>query len=338
MQNRNKKDLLILFIKSILMGTANKLPGISGGLVALITGFYHEMITSFKNINLKIFKVAVKGDFKKLIRDYNILFLLTILLGIVVSYFTTSKILDFFFKLSELNVWSFFYGMIIASLLILIKQNKLNNKKEILFLIIGLLIGIILSFSEPIKENQNIFFVFICGVISVCGMIIPGISGSFLLILLGNYKLLLVDSVNELIKLFNLTFGIDDSIEVDFHLIKVLIVFSLGSLVGLITLSNLLSYLINKHKNITNQLIIGFVTGSLLIIWPWKKVITGNVEDFNKINNLENTSNYLRYLPDINQTSNVIALSLILIGFVIVLYIENYGVRKKSIWANRKEY
>jgi len=228
--------------------------------------------------------------------------------------------------------------MIIASLLILIKQNKLNNKKEIFFLIIGLLIGIILSFSEPIKENQNIFFVFICGIISICGMIIPGISGSFLLILLGNYKLLLVDSVNELIKLFNFTFGIDNSTEVNFHLINILIVFSLGSLVGLITLSNLLSYLIKKHKNITNQLIIGFVSGSLLIIWPWKKVNTVNVEDFNKINDLENTSNYLRYLPDISQISDIIALGLILIGFAIVLYIENYGVRKKNIWSGRKEH
>ena len=338
MQNQNKKELLTLFVKSILMGTANKLPGISGGLVALITGFYHEMITSFKNINLKIFKVAFKGDIKKLITDYNILFLITILLGIVVSYFTTSKILDFFFKLSELNVWSFFYGMIVASLLILIKQNKLNNKKEIFFLIIGLLIGIILSFSEPIKENQNIFFVFICGMISICGMIIPGISGSFLLILLGNYKLLLVDSVNELIKLVNLSFGINNSTELDFHLIKILIVFSLGSLVGLITLSNLLSYLINKHKNTINQLIIGFTSGSLLIIWPWKKVITVNVENFNKINNLENPSNYLRYFPDISQTSNIIALGLILIGFAIVLYIENYGDRKKNIWSGRKEH
>lgn len=169
-------------------------------------------------------------------------------------------------------------------------------------------------------------------------MIIPGISGSFLLILLGNYKLLLVDSVNELIKLFNLTFGIDNSTDVDFSLIKILIVFSLGSLVGLITLSNLLSYLINKHKNITNQLIIGFVSGSLLIIWPWKKVITVNVEDFNKINNLENPSNYLRYFPDISQTSDIIALGLILLGFAIVLYIENYGIRKKNIWSGRKEH
>ena len=338
MQKRNKKDFIILFIKSILMGTANKLPGISGGLVALITGFYQEMIITFKNISLKTFKIFVKGDFKKLKIEYNILFLITILSGIVVSYFTTSKILDFFFKISELNVWSFFYGMIIASLLILIKQNKINNKKDALFLILGLSIGLILSVSEPIEENQNIFFVFICGMISICGMIIPGISGSFLLILLGNYKLLLVDSVNELINLFYFIFNSNNSYEVDYNLIKILIVFSLGSIIGLIVLSNFLSYLINKHKKITNQLIVGFVTGSLFIIWPWNKVSTENIEGYYKISNLENSNNYLRYLPDITQPSNVIALGFIVIGFVLVLYIENYASRKKNIRPDRKEY
>ena len=335
MQNRNKKDFLVLFIKSILMGTANKLPGISGGLVALITGFHHEMIITFKKINLKTFKIFIKGDLKKLKTDYNILFLITILSGIVVSYFTTSKILDFFFEISELNVWSFFYGMIIASLLILIKQNKINNKKDILFLIIGLTIGLILSISEPIEENQNIIFIFICGMISICGMIIPGISGSFLLILLGNYKLLLVDSVNELINLFYLIFKSNNNYEVDFNLIKILIVFSLGSVIGLIVLSNILSYLINKYKNITNQLIVGFVSGSLFIIWPWKKVTIENIVVHNKINNLEDTSNYLRYLPDITQPSNIIALVCIVVGFVVVLYIENYASRKKNIRPNR---
>ena len=140
MQQRNKKDLLILFIKSILMGTANKLPGISGGLVALITGFYDEMILTFKKINFKTFQILFSGNFKKLNSEYNIIFLITILLGIIFSYFTTSKILDFFFKISELNVWSFFFGMIIASLIILIRDNKINTFKKTVFLIIGLYI------------------------------------------------------------------------------------------------------------------------------------------------------------------------------------------------------
>lgn len=338
MQQRNKSDYLILLVKSILMGTANKLPGVSGGLVALITGFYHEMILTLKKINFKTFELIIRGDFKKLNSNYNMLFLVIILSGIIISYFTTSKILDFFFSVSELNVWSFFFGMIIASLVILVRNNKINNSKEFIFLIIGLLFGLILSVSKPIPENQNLMFIFFCGMISICGMIIPGISGSFLLILLGNYKLLLVDSVDALIDFILIILGINNEGEINFRLIKILLVFSIGSILGLIVLSNILSFFINRYRNITNQLIIGFVSGSLFIIWPWNKVILESSKGFDKLSNFEVISSDLRYLPDLNITSNIIALACIISGFIIVLYIENYASRKKNIRLNRKEH
>ena len=338
MQNRNNKQLFILLIKSVLMGTANKLPGISGGLVALITGFYNEMINTFKKINFKTFTCLIKGNIKEFNNKYNGLFLITILLGIVISYFTTSQILDYFFKISELNVWSLFYGMIIASIIILIKKNQIKDKKEIIFLLLGLLVGLILSLSEPLSENKNIFFVFFCGFISICGMVIPGISGSFLLILLGNYKLLLIDSVNTFFLLVKNILGFQNSSEIDFELIKILIIFCLGSIIGLISLSNLLSFLIKKYTNQINHLIIGFVTGSLLIIWPWKKVYINSDQTINSFNNLEVINNYLRYLPDLSQSNNIIALIWILIGFLFVIYIEKHASRKKNIWTNRKKH
>ena len=337
MQNRNKKDLFILLIKSILMGTANKLPGISGGLVALITGFYNEMINTFKKIDFKTFICIIKGNAREFNNNYNGLFLITILLGIVISYFTTSQILDYFFKISELNVWSVFYGMIIASIIILIKKNKIRNKKEMIFFVLGLFVGLILSLSEPLSENKNFLFVFFCGFISICGMVIPGISGSFLLILLGNYKLLLVDSVNEFFKLFKNILGFQNSNEIDFELIKILIIFCIGSIIGLILLSNLLSYLTKKYTNQINQLIIGFVIGSLLIIWPWRKVYIDSDSTINSFNNLEIINNYLGYLPDLSQSNNIIALIWILIGLLFVIYIEKYASRKKYIWTNRKK-
>ena len=337
MQNRNKSELFILLIKSILMGSANKLPGISGGLVALITGFYNEMINTFKKINFQTFIYLFKGNFKKFNTHYNGHFLIIILLGIIISYFTTSQILDYFFKISELNVWSLFYGMIIASIIILIKKNKIRNKKEIIFMLLGLVVGLILSLSEPLSENKNILFVFFCGFVSICGMVIPGISGSFLLILLGNYKLLLVDSVNAFIQFLKNIIGFQNSNEIDFELIKILIIFCLGSVIGLILLSNLLSYLIKKYTNQINQLIIGFVSGSLLIIWPWKKVYINSDETINSFNNLEITNNYLKYLPDLSESNDLIALIWILFGFLFVIYIENYASRKKNIWTNRKK-
>jgi uncharacterized membrane protein len=267
MKERNRKFYLILFLKSILMGTVNKLPGVSGGLVALITGFYFEMINSLKKINLNTIKLF--PDLKKLNKEYNLYFLLTIFFGIIVSYFTTSQLLDILFRNYELKVWSIFFGMILASNILLIKKNKNWDLKSILFVFMGLVIGILISISEPISENRNLYFIFFCGFISICGMIIPGLSGSFLLILLGNFKLLLIDSVNSLYNSILILFGFKTDISHEIELIKIAAVFALGSVAGLILLSNFLSYLITNFKETVNQVIIGFIFGSLFIVWPW---------------------------------------------------------------------
>lgn len=267
MKERNRKFYLILFLKSILMGTVNKLPGVSGGLVALITGFYFEMINSLKKINLNTIKLF--PDLKKLNKEYNLYFLLTIFFGIIVSYFTTSQLLDILFRNHELKVWSIFFGMILASNILLIKKNKNWDLKSILFVFMGLVIGILISISEPISENRNLYFIFFCGFISICGMIIPGLSGSFLLILLGNFKLLLIDSVNSLYNSILILFGFKTDISHEIELIKIAAVFALGSVAGLILLSNFLSYLITNFKETINQVIIGFIFGSLFIVWPW---------------------------------------------------------------------
>jgi len=267
MKERNRKFYLILFLKSILMGTVNKLPGVSGGLVALITGFYFEMINSLKKINLNTIKLF--PDLKKLNKEYNLYFLLTIFFGIIVSYFTTSQLLDILFRNHELKVWSIFFGMILASNILLIKKNKNWDLKSTLFVFVGLVIGILISISEPISENRNLYFIFFCGFISICGMIVPGLSGSFLLILLGNFKLLLIDSVNSLYNSILILFGFKTDINHDIELIKIAAVFALGSVAGLILLSNFLSYLITNFKQTVNQVIIGFIFGSLFIVWPW---------------------------------------------------------------------
>ena len=267
MKERNRKFYLILFLKSILMGTVNKLPGVSGGLVALITGFYFEMINSLKKINLNTIKLF--PDLKKLNKEYNLYFLLTIFFGIIVSYFTTSQLLDILFRNHELKVWSIFFGMILASNILLIKKNKNWDLKSILFVFVGLVVGILISISEPISENRNLYFIFFCGFISICGMIVPGLSGSFLLILLGNFKLLLIDSVNSLYNSILILFGFKTDINHDIELIKIAAAFALGSVAGLILLSNFLSYLITNFKETVNQVIIGFIFGSLFIVWPW---------------------------------------------------------------------
>ena len=271
--------------------------------MALITGFYIEMINSLKKLDFNVIKLLLSLNFKKINKDYNGTFLLIIFLGIVVSYFTTSQILYIFFQSYELHVWSVFFGMILASNLILILNNKKWDFQSMIMIGIGLLTGILLSISEPISENRNLFFIFFCGLISVCGMIIPGLSGSFLLIILGNFKLLLVDSVNSLYNSILIIFGIRSDIYHDFELIKIVLVFTLGSISGLVLLSSILSYLITNFEKTINQLIIGFVFGSLFIVWPWNYSI--NNFDFSY--------------------QNLFLLLWILLGFFIVLIFNRYA-------------
>ena len=195
-----------------------------------------------------------------------------ILSGIVISYFTTSKILDLLFNSYEIFVWSVFFGMVLASNFILIQNLKTWNYNTFISIISGLILGLIISFSDPIEENKNTLFIFFCGFISISGMIIPGLSGSFLLILLGNYKLLLIDSVNSLFNSILISIGLESNLSHDLELLKIVLIFTLGSLSGLILLSNFLSYLVRKHEETVNQFIIGFIFGSLIILWPWNHI------------------------------------------------------------------
>ena len=303
------------------MGTVNKLPGISGGLVALLTGFYTEMINSLKKIDFKTIPLLLRLNFSDLNKNYNGLFLITILLGIVISFFTTSKLLDILFNNYD---WSAFFGMILASNFILIQNLKKWNFNSFIPIILGLTLGLIISFSDPFEENKRTLFIFFCGFISISGMIIPGLSGSFILILLGNYKLLLVDSVNSLYNSLLIIIGIESDLSHDMDLLRIVLIFTLGSVLGLILLSNLLSYIIRKYEKILNQFIIGFVFGSLTIVWPWNHVI----EESLLIDNLAVT------IPKLQETTNIISIIWICIGLITVLYIDKY-VRKKKIRTNR---
>lgn len=306
MQSKNKSFYLVLFFKSILMGTVNKLPGISGGLVALLMGFYIEMINSLKKLNLKFLKLLVQLKFKELDKGFNIYFLIVIFFGILVSYFTTSQLLDFLFVKYELQVWSTFFGMILASNIILIAGNSKWNLNSFLSIFLGLIIGIIISISEPTTENKNLLYVFFCGFVSICGMIIPGLSGSYLLIILGNFKLLLVDSVNAVYNSFLILLGLGSNLKHDIELLNIAIMFALGSITGLLILSKILSYLILNFNKTINQIIIGFVTGSLFIVWPW------NYSNQNFEFNVQNLDNFLWMF----------------FGLFIVLFFERYATKK----------
>src|SRR5690625_2234845 len=273
---RTLSDKIWLVLKGIGMGAANKVPGVSGGVVAFVAGFYEEFIYSLQKVNKKALMLFLNGRWKSFFRYINGTYLSLLLLGIVISYFSISKILDYLLVHYELYVWGYFFGLIIGSIFYLAVNFGSEKKKYLPYLLIGIVVGSGLSFLSPAKENSNLLFVFFCGIISVSGMTLPGLSGSFLIMLMGNYVLLLVDSVNALYDTITEIFVGNFSFlsnEPRIHLLQVLAVFTLGSLVGLVSLSHVLAYILKRYKKATFALIIGFIAGSLGVVWPWKKSI-----------------------------------------------------------------
>jgi putative membrane protein len=273
---RTLKDRVFLIIKGLAMGAANKVPGVSGGVVAFVAGFYEEFIYSLQRVNKTAFRLLFNGRFRSFYHYINGKFLSLLFLGMIISYFSASKLLDYLIVHYELYVWSTFFGMILGSIYYISKDFNAWNRKTIIAIILGAIIGISISFLDPATENDNLLFVFFCGIISVSGMTLPGFSGSFILIILGNYVLLLVDSVNALNDtIFDLFSGDFTFIhnEVRMRMLKVLAIFTLGSVTGLVTFSHILNYILKQYKNITLATIAGFIIGSLGVVWPWKKTI-----------------------------------------------------------------
>lgn len=334
-KTRSATDKLFLLLKGLGMGAANKVPGVSGGVVAFVAGFYEEFIYSLQKINAKAFKLLVYRKFTTFYQYINGQFLFFLILGMLVSYFSVSKILDYLIERYELYVWGTFFGMIAASVFSIAKDFKEWNYKSILGVIFGIIFGVAISLMDPVQQNDNLAFVFFCGIISVSGMTLPGLSGSFILILMGNYVLLLVDSVNALYDtLYELLGGNISFIHnaERLRLLTVLAAFTAGSAVGLVSLSHLLSYLIKHFKNITYSIITGFIAGSLGVVWPWKEKIL-DTNEFGIIS-LDSTGkqiikNYERYWPEWNQQT-IWVIAFMGLGIFIILALEWYGAKTRK--------
>ncbi len=333
---RTLKDRVFLVIKGLAMGAANKVPGVSGGVVAFVAGFYEEFIYSLQRVNKKAFKLLFNGRFTSFYRYINGRFLGLLFLGMIISYFSVSKLLDYLIVNYQLYVWSTFFGMILGSIYYISKDFGDWNKKTITALILGAIAGISISFLDPATENDNLVFVFFCGIISVSGMTLPGFSGSFILILLGNYVLLLVDSVNALYDTIFDVFSGDFQFIHDqarLRMLKVLTVFTLGSVTGLVTFSHIINYILNHHKNITLATIVGFIIGSLGVVWPWKETLYKTSSNGTLIKDSAGKqiiADYERFFPEFN-TQTYIAIAYIAIGILIVLGLEWYGKRTRQI-------
>jgi putative membrane protein len=287
------------------MGIANVIPGVSGGTIALITGIYEDLINSLKSFDTKSLKLITSIDISGFIKHTNLYFLLAVFGGSIVSVFSIASLFKYLFIHYPILIWAFFFGLIIASIYFVGKRISKWNTATIFSLIIGTLVAISLSFMTPASENDNLFFVFVCGIIGISGMMLPGLSGSFILILMGNYELLMVTAVTELN-------------------ILLLSVFFLGSAFGLMSFSHILSWVFKHYKNQTLALLTGFILGSLSIIWPWKEVAESII-----LKGKEKIIAYNWYFPNELNTETILAILLIIVGVLSVYALENFAIDKK---------
>jgi len=297
------KHYFILFLKGMGMGVANVIPGVSGGTIALITKIYEDLITSLKSFDRKALTLFFSLKIKEFVKYTNFYFLASIFLGSIVSVFTIASLFEYLFAEYPILIWAFFFGLILASIIFVGKRVESWNMASILALILGTIVAFSLSLATPATENANLFFVFICGIIGISGMMLPGLSGSYILILLGNYKLLMITAITELN-------------------IPLLTTFLLGSIFGLMSFSHLLSWILKEYKNATLALLTGFILGSLKIIWPWKKITESIIIDGN-----EKVISYNMILPATLDSNTITAILLMLTGFILVYFLENFSKR-----------
>lgn len=286
------------------MGVANVIPGVSGGTIALITEIYEDLINSLKSFDKKAFQLLLSFNIKDFITYTNFYFLTAVFSGSIVSVFTVASLFKYLFENYPILIWAFFFGLIVASIIYVGKRIKTWSKATIISLLIGIIVSISISFITPATENSNLFFVFLCGIVGISGMILPGLSGSFILILMGNYKLLMVTAVTELN-------------------VILLGVFFLGSAFGLMSFSHILAWVLKKHKDETLAILTGFIIGSLSIIWPWKEIAESLI-----VNGKEKVISYSSYFPTEFNTQTLLAFALMMLGYFLVYILESKSNNK----------
>ncbi len=287
------------------MGAANVIPGVSGGTIALITGIFETLINSIKSFDLTAVKLLFTGKFKAFAQHINLGFLVAVFLGIGISIITLAKLLDYLFINHPIYIWAFFFGLILASVYSVAKTISKISISVLLTFIIGAASAILITFLTPATENSELWYLFMCGVIAACSMILPGLSGSFILILLGNYQLVMIEAVNKLD-------------------IKTLAPVAIGAGVGLLGFSHVLAWVFKKFKDQTISLLSGFILGSLPILWPWKEEIIEVFGEKSKV------VGYQWSLPSEFNQEVIFAIGLMIIGIISIWFLEKVATKKES--------
>ncbi len=248
----NSKKYILLFFKGVAMGGADVVPGVSGGTIAFITGIYEELLNSIKSIDLNALKLLFSFKIKEFWAHINGTFLVVLLAGIALSLASLAKVISYLLEAHPIQLWSFFFGLIIISAILVAKEITKWDAGVIIAGIVGTAIAYYVTIATPAETPTTFIFIFLSGAIAICAMILPGISGAFLLLIMGKYEFII-----GALKDFNLT---------------VILTFIMGCAVGILSFSRVISWLLNKYYNLTIALLAGFMVGSLNKIWPWKIV------------------------------------------------------------------
>lgn len=289
---RSIKDYAMLMLKGMGMGAADVVPGVSGGTIAFIAGIYDELINSIKSINRESLTMLFTGKFKAFAKKINAPFLLALISGIAISVFSLAKLITWLLTEQPILIWAFFFGLVLASTWFVMKDIREWDVKTIPTFIAGAAIAYYITVATPADTPSNLLFIFCCGAIAICAMILPGISGSFILVLLGKYFYIM-----DAVKTFD---------------IVILAVFGAGAFIGITTFSRVLSFTLRRFRNMTLAMLTGFMLGSLNKVWPWKETteMTINGETFAAESNI---------LPNVYVAE---AIGLMAIGFASVYILE----------------
>lgn len=298
---RKLKDYVVLMLKGMGMGAADVVPGVSGGTIAFIVGIYDELINSIKSINLESLKLFFTGKWGAFWKKINGNFLFFLLAGIGISVFSLAKLITWLLVDHPILVWSFFFGLVLASTWFVSKDIKeWKSWKTWIAFVIGVVIAFYITVATPAETPSNLLFIFLCGAIAICAMILPGISGSFILVLLGKY-FFIMDAVKTLD-------------------VVVMVVFAAGACIGITSFSRVLSYALAHFRNITLAVLTGFMLGSLNKVWPWKEVVETFVDSHGEVKPLVEHN----ILPNAYVTEAVV---LMVVGFFLVYFLEKLSAK-----------
>ncbi len=304
------KEAGILFLKGLCMGSADIIPGVSGGTIALITGIYEDLLQAIGSINARAVKKLFQFDFKGMLQDIHLRFLVSLLLGIGVAIISLARLMHFLLNHYPVFTWSLFFGLIAASILIVGKNVRHWAGLPALWFILGTAVAYFIVSMIPVSTPQDLWFIFLAGFIAICAMILPGLSGAFLLLILGKYEYITGMLKNPFI--------MENMI--------VILIFIAGAISGLLMFSRVLSYLLARHQNVMMAFLTGLMAGAMKKIWPWKEVVEQKI-----VRGKPHVLVDKNILPQGLDSEFFIAVLLAAAGFIIVILLDRFSQKNPSL-------